>query len=268
MENDLNIEHFSPGIAELTKLAVEAKSITLPDLFDKDQLKKVKETRLELGRARVNITKVGKALRETALKFQRDVIAKEKEFIALVEPEEIRLKGLEDASEKAEDRKARLELLPARMTQIESIADGLPFPVDEVLLDMDANTFMGYLNKRLADKNEADRQKLTADQKKLDDEKGELQRKKDIVEAEERGRKAAAEKSEQDKKDDEARKVKAKEDAERAEAEEKARLESQNLYKEFRRIHGWTEETKADYKEENNGEEVILWKKIGTFKIK
>src|SRR4051812_11240258 len=105
---NLEIEKFSPTKAELTKLLEASKVLNLPDLFDQAQLRKVKDARINLRDARVAITKTGKSLREDALKFQKAVIAKEKEFIAIIEPEETRLADFEDAAAKAVQRKARV----------------------------------------------------------------------------------------------------------------------------------------------------------------
>jgi uncharacterized protein YifE (UPF0438 family) len=137
---NLEIEKFSPTKAELTKLLEASKALELPDLFDEAQLRKVKDARINLRDARIDITKTGKALREDALKFQKAVITKEKEFVAIIEPEENRLADLEEAAAKAVQRKARVEVLPRRKERIAAIADGMS-ETDDHLLDMDDPTF-------------------------------------------------------------------------------------------------------------------------------
>lgn len=60
-------------------------------------------------RARTAIEKVAKAARDDATKFSKAVIAEEKRLIALVEPEETRVKGLRDAWDKAEAERKEAE---------------------------------------------------------------------------------------------------------------------------------------------------------------
>jgi len=52
---------------------------------DKAGYELVKKARLDLKEKRVLITKTGKAMREQALSFQKAVISKEKELVAIVE---------------------------------------------------------------------------------------------------------------------------------------------------------------------------------------
>lgn len=60
-------------------------------------------------RARTAIEKAGKAARDDATKFSKAVIAEEARLIALVEPEEKRVKGLRDAWDKAEAERKEAE---------------------------------------------------------------------------------------------------------------------------------------------------------------
>lgn len=55
--------------------------------------------------------------------------------------------------------------------------------------------------------------------------------------------------------------------AEKKAHEERERLEKMGKYRAFRAGHGWTEDTKEDYREENNGAEIVLWKRVGTFSL-
>ena len=199
---ELTIEKFTPKKAELTSLAQEAKSIQLPDPFDTEQLSKVQDTNKRLVKARNDVKKAGLEMRDEANKFRTQVLDIEKEYLAIIEPEEKRIKSLLDVADKAIERKARTELLPARKAKLSAIGDGLEVTDDE-LLDMDAPMFEGYCNMRLANKNEADRQAIALAQKKLDDEKAEIQRKKELEEAKERGRQEAKEKLEKEQREKE-----------------------------------------------------------------
>src|SRR3990167_9340606 len=103
MEN-LQIEEFNPKVAEIQAVVEEGKKLTVTDFSDKVQLKIVRDHRLKLKSIRVDITKQGKAFRQKALDFQKAVISKEKELIALVEPEEERLDAIEEVAAKFEER--------------------------------------------------------------------------------------------------------------------------------------------------------------------
>lgn len=81
--------------------------------------------------------------------------------------------------------------------------------------------------------------------------------------AREEERKAGEKRAEEAKQDE----IRAKEEADRKEAEEKSRLEKAERYRNWRAQFGWTEATKADFKEEKIGDTVVLWKKVDTFHL-
>jgi hypothetical protein len=183
----LNIEKFNPTIAEIQRIVVDGKKLTITDFADKLQVKAVRDQRLQLKEIRVNITKQGKAFRQKALDFQKAVIGKEKEIIAFVEPEELRLAGLEEQADQYAEREKRKELLPKRKDRLAAFNDGVEIPDDEIL-DMDSTLFEGYCNKRLADKNEKDRLILEEQQRKIKEEEARVAREKELREVEDRAR--------------------------------------------------------------------------------
>lgn len=102
MNNNLNIEEFNPKKSELIELADSCKDLVIKDVDDINGYELVNTKRKELKNARVQITKIGKSLRDNAIKFQREVIAREKEFVGIVAPVE---KKLEDMINEHENRK-------------------------------------------------------------------------------------------------------------------------------------------------------------------
>ena len=219
----LDIEKFDPDIAKIQKVIDEGRGITVSDFTNKEQLKMVKDQRLRLKELRVAITKHGKMLREEAVKFSKAVIGKEKELIALVEPEEERLAALEERAEKEKERLARLELLPKRKERLATIGDDLEVS-DEQLIEMDGPAFEGYCNKRFADKNEKDRVALQAREAEVKVEQDKFQREKEIKEAEEHARKEERERAEKAETDLKVQREREdKERQERIEREEKER---------------------------------------------
>jgi hypothetical protein len=274
---ELSIEKFSPTKAELTKLADESKSLELPDLFDQVQLRKIKDARLNIRDARVAITKTGKALREDALKFQKAVIAKEKELVAIIEPEENRLGDLEDQAEKALERKARTELLPHRNERLAAVGDDVQIS-DEGLLDMDGPAFEGYCNLRVANKNESDRLFIEEEKRAIEEEKSKLEREKEMHDREEKARQEERERLEREQKEKEERQERERKEAEehaqrqkeqqeQKAKEEQARLEREERYQTFLKGHGYTQETKDTFHIERSESEVRLYKLTGVLKL-
>lgn len=289
------LEKFDPTVATLQAMVEKTKDLKATDLKDKTQLETVRKARIDLKKTRVAIEKYGKDLRDDANKFSKAVIAKEKELIGIIEPEEDRLKAIEEEAEKLAIREERMEKLPARKERLAAIGDGVEVS-DEDLLLMDANDFEGYFNARIADKLKADKEKAEADQRARDEEirkenerkeaeikaredaarekeeanareEARLKAEKEAREREEKAREEEREKArlaEEKRLEDEKR---AKEEAAKKEAEEKARLEKAERYRNWRAQFGWTEVTRADFKEEKVGDTVVLWKKVDTFHL-
>lgn len=301
----LSLDKFEPTFAKLQELAKSSAVITLKNPEDKEQVQIVHDKRIELRDARVEITKRGKELRDDANKFARAVIAKEKELIAVIGPEEDRLEKLEDGAKDIIARKARLEAIPTRRERLKELG---VIATDEELMEYDDDGFKTFVNAKVEEKNEQERQKLEAEKAKIEAERLAMEREKEMREREERAREEerqkasllAKQKDEERKAEEKRRKAEAEAEAkqkiedakveaqriereakekvereererkEKEEAERKAReeLEKKEKYKEFRLKHGWSEETKHDFIEQNVGEKILLYKKVGEFKIK
>lgn len=80
----------------LISLAAKYKELKVNGVDDKEGLKAVESARKELKNKRVEIEKVSKGMRESAVRFQKAVISREKELVTLIEPEENRLMKIED----------------------------------------------------------------------------------------------------------------------------------------------------------------------------
>lgn len=161
----MEIIKFDPTVEQLNKMIAVTSTITAEDLSDDTQIAIVKENRIKLRDARITIEKKGRDLRADALKYQKDVIAKEKELLSIIGPEEDRLKSLETEAEKIKVRAARQALLPMRREQLMPV---LPveeyntFVSDEMLLSMDSNEFITYLNTKKAEKLDRDMAEVKA----------------------------------------------------------------------------------------------------------
>lgn len=112
-----------------------------------DAFEEAKAARLELRSARTTVEKVAKDARDGANKFQKAVIAREKELIALVSPEELRLAALVDAEQRRRDDEAaeaarvvreraeKINQAFARIRSLASVGVGLPVARLDQLID-------------------------------------------------------------------------------------------------------------------------------------
>lgn len=281
-----DIEQFNPTMAELITLASQYKDLTINGVDDKEGYNKVHKARVTLKDARVSIQKTGKLLRADALKFQKAVIEKERELIALIEPIEIDLGKRQDEIDEQKEKLKRLEDLPRRREKIKEIDLVM---TDDELLAMDSHRFDSFMfnrrneyldmkEKRMKAELEAkakleaiereakmkaelellnmENAKIEAAKRKLEEEKAQVEREKqraiDLENA-----KIEAEK-----------RLKQEEEAKLAAIEaEKVKLEKKKTYQKWLADNGWTEETKDQYQVSGNMGDYTLWKKISFIKI-
>lgn len=278
----MDITQFNPTINELNNLVAVAKTLTVTDFQDAEQVTKVKEHRLLIRDTRVSITKRGKELREEAVAFQKAVIEKEKELIEIITPEEERLQGLEDEAKRQKELKVRMEQLPVRKEKIaglkltnESVIATL---TDEYILSFNADDFQGLLNKLLADKNEADRAEIEARERVVREAEEKTKREAEMKEREENARQEEREKLEREQKmkeirEEEARKAEiakaeqAKKDEEERKKRERMELERDEKYQAFLKEHGYSEEVKADFVISKTGNQIRIYKLSGTLSL-
>lgn len=259
-----DLSTFDPTIETLSALVAESADIVNVTPDDTTQLKLVKSARIKLRDARVAIEKTGKKYREEALAYQRAVLQKEKSLIAIIEPEENRLKDIEKGVEAEKERRLRIQQLPERRKRLEDN----DLPIDEsILLEVDSVAFENHFNQLVAEKNQKDREKAEAEAAQK---AAELKAREDAIRAEEeriaseertRQREETARQQERERIEREALQ---KEEQEKRDAEARKREER---YQSFLKEHGWTPETSDHFKEERLGTEVILWKKVASFKL-
>jgi hypothetical protein len=102
MKNDLEI--LDVREQGLKKLANDYTGLKINGIDDRDGFRKVSEARKILKSERVQIEKDAKELRESAFRFQKTVIAREKELIAIIEPTEDALYAEEVKIEREKER--------------------------------------------------------------------------------------------------------------------------------------------------------------------
>lgn len=187
---------FNPTKSEIIEKTNLSKQIKKLDINDKEGYKKVHSIQMELRDIKVKIKKTGKALRDQAVKFQKDVIKKEKEILLLVEPEEKRLKMLKDDVNEAKKREERKKDLPFRyelLKKYEATSN------DDHLLSLSNDEFLEFVNGKkleyLEKKEEEERKKKAKEeeQKRIEEAKEEARReakeeaKKEIIKARNEG---------------------------------------------------------------------------------
>lgn len=214
----LDIEKFSPPVAELNEIVSKTKLITMENIGDLTQLSIVKESRKTLQRARIDITKKGKELRQDALSFQKAVITREKELIEIIEPEEKRLTDLINKADAHIEMQGRVALIPERRESLAQIDKEVQLSDDE-LTAMDNLQFQTFCNDLITVKNENARVKIEEDKERLEKEKRRIAREKEIEDAKTLARKEEREKADRERKERE------KEEAERKEREAKEEKE-------------------------------------------
>lgn len=224
---ELNIEKFSPTKADLTQLAEQSKVLSINGVEDKQGYALVHEARMKLKNARVEITKVGKALRADALSFQRAVIEKEKELIAIIEPVEIELETKQNEIDKEKEMIKRQAILPERQAKLAEIDVVMQ---DAFILVMDDNQFQEFLNIKKTEFLEEKERQIKAERDKIEADKIRLAEEKRIEDARKEAEKEATEKAIRDaelaKKQAEIDKVNAlKEAADKAEKDKQEALE-------------------------------------------
>lgn len=304
VDSSIIVTKFSPLEAKLLKMAEEAKGVTAKDFADKVKMALVKTNQLSLRDARVELEKIGKMLRDPHTEFNRKVKAKEEELIAIIEPEEKRLKAIRAEADELAEREARRVALPSRREQIKEIDDE-EVVTDEILLDMNSASFSEYLNALKAGKLEEQRlameeaqrkqaEALAAERKAMEEERAAIEKErqrlaheKEVQEAAEKARIEERQRAEQAAKDEAARQERikmeeiaakeraAKEEAERLEREktaaaEKAKqeqeaLEAMKKYKNFLAKYEYVDD--GTFWIDNDGKTVTLYKKLGTMKL-
>lgn len=135
---------FDERTATLTALKNKSTGLKISSIDDKAGLQLVSKTRKELKAARVEIEKEGLAMRSLLSTFSKDISAKEKELIAIIEPTEIELQAEEDRIS-AEKEVIRLAEEAAKQKVIQDRIDTLAlygYAIDyAVITTIDQPTF-------------------------------------------------------------------------------------------------------------------------------
>lgn len=261
------LKKFDVVEAKLYELAEAGKGLKIASIEDKAGIEACKKARIAIKNERVRIEKNGKALRDQANAFNKAVLSKEKEYLAIIVPTEDALQAEE---KRIADEQARIdrEIVEAkqkktyeRLNQLSAVGFVIDYSRAEAMTDEqfekelnDATNQFNAEQKRLAEQKEAQRaeqQRLTDESLRIAQEAARIKKQQDQIaeeqafkqkqielaeqkvrleqEAVERERKQQLEHQEQLRLAAERAEKEKKEAAARAEAERLAAIESERL---------------------------------------
>ncbi len=183
---------------ELTALAEGYKGLKVTDLNDTKQLKSVYDARQVVKKARIEIEKGGKSLRDNLTVISKTIYAKERELTGIIAPVEDALQAEEDRVSKEKENirleaeRKEAERIHARVKSLIDNGctyDGLNYTIGEISVNdtmlkvMDDDVFTPFIEKVttanaaiVAEKAEAERLEKEAADKKKEDERVESER--------------------------------------------------------------------------------------------
>lgn len=154
--------------ASLMQLAKEYKGLTIDGVDDKEGYKKVSEARKILKSERVKVEKDAKELRENAVKFQKSVISREKELVAIIEPIENELQTeetrIDEDREKirVEDERKKSEKINSRI----KVLSDYHYAVDiQIITNMSDEKFQDVLNEAKTEFNKSEKLRIEEEQR-------------------------------------------------------------------------------------------------------
>jgi len=236
--------------ADLKELVVKYKDLRISDVNDKDGYNAVYDARQVLKKKRVEITNKGKFMRESAIAFQKAVIARENEFVNIIEPTEKLLKSEEDRIDKDREqiKKEEEEREAQRINNMIQKLAAVNYAVDYgQLKNLNDESFEELLKEATADFNKAE-------EKRRQEEAEQLRLKQEEEQRIENARKEKEAELERIAKEQEAERARIAEQQEaiRKQQEEIARQQAQRDL-EFRqeqdRIQKYNDEVRAKLKE-------------------
>jgi colicin import membrane protein len=247
--------------ASLIELRDKYAGLKITGLTDKDGYLKVREGRLACKNQRVQIEKAGKALRDNAIKFQKAVIKRENELIAIIESTELSLKQEEETfnelreQQRLEEEKKKREFVQGRIDALAKFGHGIDVYTAEIMEEENFQALLGHAEaewqkeqQRLAELKAEEERKRKEEEEFLRAEREELARQKA-----EQAKRESEFKAEQDRIRKEQEE---KESAIRAEQERKvAELEAERQKLEAERMAIELERTKRDAAERARLEE-------------
>ena len=119
-----SVTKFEQTVLDMEAMVAESKKIKVVDLTDKEQIEKVKRSRIDLRAVEIAIEKRGKGYRDVFNAINKEISAKENELKSITSPEIERLEKIEADSKAEIIRIEREAKLPERKERLAKIGDG------------------------------------------------------------------------------------------------------------------------------------------------
>jgi colicin import membrane protein len=176
---------------ELIALANQYKDLTIAGINDKEGYKKANEARLILKKRRTKVENDAEALRANAVKFQKTVISREKQLVAIIAGVEGQLKSKVDAID-IEKERIRIEeerredaLIKSRIDQLAKFGHGIDLYDAKIMPEENFQALLGEVEaayikeqQRIADEKAAAEARRLEEEQRLQTEREELARQK------------------------------------------------------------------------------------------
>jgi len=160
----MDIEQFNPKVEELNEIVAKSQAVDTSDLVAvKEALKPVKG-------ARIDVKKTGKGMRDEANAYNKAVLKLEKSLLAIVEPEEERLKGILEEAEHQKMLAERKQKMPLRLKELELLE--INDMTEDDLMEMDDEEFNDRKLAILSEREEAKKAKRD-EERRIEDAKRE-----------------------------------------------------------------------------------------------
>jgi hypothetical protein len=266
-ENNQLRTSFMPFFDQANDWIKKANKIVVTDTIQKDQMALARNARLKLKEIRVNVEKNRKELKESIVRKGKAIDGMANILKFLIEPVEEYLQEQEDFAEVQEAK--RKDALESERREILA-----PFGKDISfynLRDMTQEAFDGLveiIKNSIKVEEEAQKKadKERAAQEKKDKEEREAQQKENDRLRKEAQKRDEELRIEREAREQREREEKAEKEKQEAQKRDQEKLEKRKAFMKFREEHGWTEETKGDFRVEEGEEGFILFKKVGIFK--
>lgn len=147
MENNFKNEVlavFKPQTTDINAIAESCKGLKINGIEDEEGYKQVFDALQILKKARVNLTKFAKSLRDEYTAKNREIKNIEEDYLAIIAPIEDELKAERERIDEEKRRQERLILLPSRRILFDEINMIIS---DDEILSMDEKQFAIFYDK-------------------------------------------------------------------------------------------------------------------------
>lgn len=264
------VNHFQSFLVKANSLEQEARLIIVKDASDVEEMKKARETRLELQKIRVNAEKTRKQLKEQSLREGKAIDGMANIIKAVIVPLEEHLQSMEDFVEiqenkrKDEQEQNRKELIQPYMNTEEEVTNLYN------LREMSEDGFYQLLKAHKEVYEAAKVAEAKAEKERLAREAAEMKERQRIVKENEKLKKEAMKREsllqeERRKAEEIERKAREVEELRIAKEAKAKAIRKEEEFKKWLASNGWTSNKAKDFYIAYEGSKVCLYRLIATY---